>query len=58
MKWNGVNERLEFVMDDPHDRRVEGHADPQEGGPVAHSLQSFAKILDRFGAAAQDNLVR
>ena len=58
MKWNGGNVRLELIMDDLHDRGVEGHADPQEGGPVAHSLQSFAQILDRLGVAAQDDLVR
>ncbi len=58
MKWNGGNVRLELIMDDLHDRRVEGHADPQEGSPVPHLLDFFAQILDRPGVTAQDNLVR
>jgi tetratricopeptide (TPR) repeat protein len=33
---------VEFDIDDnAHDRRVEGHADSQEGGPVAQALQAL-----------------
>jgi len=58
MKWDGGNVSLELIMDNPHDRRVEGHADPQEGGPVSHLLQSVTKIFDRLGVATKDDLVR
>ena len=58
MKWNGGDVRLELVMDDFHDRRVKGHADPQQSTSVSHLFQSFAKIPDRLGAAAQDDLGR
>ena len=58
MKGDGGNERLEFVLDGPHDGRMEGHTDPQEGGPISHLLQSAAKILDRIGIATQDDLIR
>ena len=51
MKWDGSNERLELIMDDPHDRRMEGHADPQEGESVSLLLQSAAEIFDRLGVA-------
>jgi hypothetical protein len=58
MKWDGGNVRLELIMDNPHDRRVEGHADPQEGEPVAQVLQVLAEIFDGLGVAAEHHLVR
>jgi hypothetical protein len=45
-------------MDDPHDRRVKGHADPQEGEPVSLLLEAVSEHFDRFGVAAQDDLFR
>ena len=58
MKRDGGNERFELIMDDSHDRGVEGHADSQKSGPVSHLLQSITKILDRLGLAAQNDLAR
>jgi len=42
MKGNGGNVLLELIMDDLHDRGVEGHADPQE---VARCPISFSLLL-------------
>ena len=58
MKRDGGNVVLELITDDSHDRRVEGHADSQKGGPVSHLLKSVAKLFDRLGVAAQDDLAR
>jgi len=57
MEWNGGNVRLELIMDNPHDRRVEGHADPQEGEAIAQVLQVLAEIFDGLGVAAEHHLV-
>ena len=58
LKGDGGNEGLEFIPDDPHDGRVEGHTDPQQGGPVPHLLQPAAEIFHRLSFAAQHHLVR
>jgi hypothetical protein len=58
MKWDGGNVRRELIMDNPHDRRVEGHANLQEGGPVAQVLQALTEIFDGLGVAAEHDLVR
>ena len=58
MKWDGGNKRLELIMDDPHDRRVESHADTQDGESVSLLLQSGTEIFDHLGVATQDDLGR
>jgi len=45
MKRDGGNVHLELIVDDPHDRRVKCHADPQEGEPVSFSLRLFPNAL-------------
>jgi len=59
MKWNGGDVRLELVMDDLHDRRVEGHAHPQN---KVHRYPISFNILPRSLTASvpplQDDLGR
>ena len=58
MKCDGGNERLKFITDDFHNRRVEGHADSQKCEPITFLLQYGSEFFDRLGVAAQDDLGR